>query len=57
MMKLIPLSLLLSTTLYSTIGTLPVGAMDCISSANKVEMVCEDGDVECEKKLIENRIN
>ena len=57
MKKLIPLLLLSSSTLYSTIGTLPAKAMGCSSSTNKVEVVCAEGDIDCEKKLIENRIN
>ena len=57
MKKLIPLLLLSSATLYSTIGILPVCAMGCNSSANKVEVVCAKGDIDCEKKLIEDRIN
>jgi len=57
MKKLIPLLLLSSATLYSTIGTLPVSAMGCKSSANKAEVVCAEGDFDCEKKLIEDRIN
>ena len=57
MKKLIPFLLLSSATLYSTIGTLPVSALGCNSSANKVEVVCDEGDFDCEKKLIEDRIN
>ena len=57
MKKLIPLLLLSSATLYSTIGTLPVSAMGCNSSSNKAEVVCAEGDIDCEKKLIEDRIN
>ena len=57
MKKLIPLLLLSSATLYSTIGTLPVSAMGCSSSTNKAEVVCAEGDIDCEKKLIEDRIN
>ena len=57
MKKLIPLLLLSSTTLYSTIVTLPVSAMGCNSSSKKAEVVCAEGDTACEKKIIENRIN
>ena len=57
MKKLIPLLLLSSATLYSTIGTLPVSAMGCNSSSNKAEVVCAEGDIDCENKLIEDRIN
>ena len=57
MKKLIPLLLLSSATLYSTIGTLPVTAMGCNSSTEKAEVVCDEGDFDCEKTLIENRIN
>ena len=54
MKKLIPLLLLSSATLFSTIGTLPVSAMGCNSSSNKAEIVCAEGDIDCEKKLIED---
>ena len=57
MKKLIPLLLLSSATLYSTIGSLPVTAMGCDSSADKAEVACAQGDSDCEKNLIENRIN
>tara|TARA_B100000965_G_C19407373_1_gene676082 strand:+ start:488 stop:661 length:174 start_codon:yes stop_codon:yes gene_type:complete len=57
MKKLIPLLLLSFATLYSTIGTLPVVAMGCNSSTDKTEVVCDEGDNDCEKKLIKNRIN
>ena len=57
MKKLIPLLLLSSATLYSTIGTLPVTAMGCNSSADKAEVVCAQGESDCEKNLIESRIN
>ena len=56
MKRLIPLLLLSSATLYSTIGTLPVSAMGC-NSSNKAEVVCAEGDIDCEKKLIEDRVN
>tara|TARA_B100000579_G_scaffold101517_1_gene80775 strand:+ start:1105 stop:1269 length:165 start_codon:yes stop_codon:yes gene_type:complete len=54
MKKLVPLFLLLSATLYSTIDTLPIRAMGCNSSTNKAEIVCAEGDIDCEKKLVEN---
>ncbi len=57
MQRSIPFLLLSSITLYSTIGISPVSAMGCNSSANKVEVVCSEGDTDCEKKLVENRIN
>ncbi|WP_269609711.1 hypothetical protein [Prochlorococcus marinus] len=57
MKKLIPLLLLSSATLYSTIGSVPINAMGCNSSANKAEVVCAEGDIDCENKLIEDRIN
>ena len=57
MKKLIPLLLLSSAILYSTIGILPVSAMGCNSSTNKAEVLCTEGDIDCEKKLIENRTN
>jgi len=57
MKKLIPLLLLSSSTLYSAIGVLPVSAMGCNSSTNKDEVSCVEGDIDCETKLIHNRIN
>ena len=57
MKKLIPLLLLSSATLSSTIDSLPVSAMGCNSFSNKEEVVCAEGDIDCEKKLIEDRIN
>ena len=57
MKKLIPLLLLSSATLYSTIGTLPVSAMSCNSSTNKVQEICAEGDTDCEKKVINDQIN
>ncbi len=51
MKKLIPLLFLSSATLYSTIGTLPVSAMGCNSYSNKAEIVCVEGDIDCEKKI------
>ena len=57
MKKLIPLLLLSSATLYSTIGTLPVTAFGCNSSGNKAEVVCTEGDFDCEKKLIDDQTN
>ena len=57
MKKLIPLLLLSSATLYSTIGTLPVTAIGCNSSGNKAEVVCTEGDFDCEKKLIDDQTN
>ncbi len=57
MKKLITLLLLSPTTLHSTIGLLPVNAMGCNPSTNKAEVVCAEGEMDCEKKRIEDRIN
>ena len=57
MKKLIPLLLLSSTTLLSAIGTLPVSAMGCNSSAEKEEVFCAENEIDCKKKQTENRIN
>ena len=57
MKRLIPLLFLSSATLYSAIGTLPVSAMGCSSSNNKAEEVCIKGDDECERKILQRRIN
>ena len=57
MKKLIPLLFLSTTAFYSTIGSLPVTAMGCSSSADKFEIVCDESDIDCKKKQLENRIN
>ena len=49
MKKLIPLLLLSTATLHSTIATLPVSAMGCNSSTNKAEVFCAEGDIDCER--------
>ena len=57
MKKLIPLLTLSTLTISSTIGKVPVIAMGCNSSTNKAEVVCVEGNIDCEKKQIEDRIN
>tara|TARA_B100000579_G_scaffold295900_1_gene246031 strand:- start:17175 stop:17276 length:102 start_codon:yes stop_codon:yes gene_type:complete len=32
-------------------------SMGCNSTTNKTEVVCDEGDIDCEKKIIEDRIN
>ena len=57
MKRLIPLLLISSATLHSTFNTSSTNAMGCNSFATKAVVVCEEGDIDCEKRLIENRIN
>ena len=57
MKKFIPLLFVSSATLYSTILALPVTANGCTSSPEKTELICSKGDNDCEKTIIENRIN
>ena len=57
MKKIIQFLFLSSATLSLTIAPLPVNAMGCTSSKEKAEVICVEDDFDCEKKLIENRIN
>ena len=57
MKKLIPFLLFSSATLYSAFNTLPVTAMSCTSSNNRAELTCKEGDVNCEKRTLKNRMN
>ena len=53
MKKLIPFLLFSSTALYSTINPLPVTAMGCNSHYDKSELICKEGDKNCEKRKSE----
>ena len=55
MKKLFPFLLVSSTTLYSTLYSLPVMATGCSLHNEKSEMVCKEGDKKCEKKIIQDR--
>ena len=53
MKKLIPFLLFSSATLYSAINTLPVTAMGCNFHNDKSELICKEGDKNCEKRKSE----
>tara|TARA_B100000700_G_C14401226_1_gene559291 strand:+ start:369 stop:542 length:174 start_codon:yes stop_codon:yes gene_type:complete len=55
MKKLIPFLLFSSATLYSAINALPVTAMGCGLNNEKSELVCKEGDKNCEKRTTEER--
>ena len=55
MKKLIPFLLFSSATLYSAISALPVTAMACGLNNDKSELVCKEGDKNCEKRTTEER--
>tara|TARA_B100000965_G_scaffold399340_1_gene419127 strand:- start:1991 stop:2164 length:174 start_codon:yes stop_codon:yes gene_type:complete len=51
MKKFIPYLLFSAATLHTVLGVSPVIAMGCGSHSEKVEIICEDGDIECQKKV------
>ena len=57
MKKLIPYIFFSVTTLHTVLGVSPVMAMGCSSHSDKVEVVCEAGDTDCEDKISANTIN
>ena len=57
MKKLIPYLLFSAATLHTVIGVSPVMAMGCGSHSDKVEVVCEEGDTDCEEKISASTIN
>ena len=56
MKNLISLLLFSSATLFTIVGNFSVFAMSC-NTKNNSEVVCNEGNVTCEKKIIEERIN
>ena len=56
MKNLITLLSLSFATFFTTIGNSPVFAMSC-NTKNNTEMVCNEDNVTCEKKIKEQRIN
>ena len=54
MKQLIPFLLFSSATLYSAINTLPVTAMGCNYHNDKSELICKEGDKNCEKRKSED---
>ncbi len=57
MKKFIPYILFSATTLHTFLGISPVMAMGCSSHSDKVEVVCDEGDIECQKKISISTIN
>ena len=56
MKKIIPYLLFSATTLHTVLGS-PVMAMGCSSHSDKAEVVCEEGDTDCEEKISASTIN
>tara|TARA_Y100001968_G_C19307296_1_gene692290 strand:+ start:165 stop:338 length:174 start_codon:yes stop_codon:yes gene_type:complete len=57
MKKFIPYLLFTSATIHAIVGIAPVMAMGCSADSEKTELICEEGDLDCQKKVIESRIN
>tara|TARA_Y100001968_G_scaffold240229_1_gene223756 strand:+ start:1844 stop:2023 length:180 start_codon:yes stop_codon:yes gene_type:complete len=57
MKKLIPYLLLSATTLHTVLGISPVMALSCGSHSGKAEVVCEEGDTDCEESISSSKIN
>tara|TARA_Y100001968_G_C19103862_1_gene593876 strand:- start:322 stop:522 length:201 start_codon:yes stop_codon:yes gene_type:complete len=57
MKKFIPYLLFSAATLHSVLGVSPVLAMGCSSHSDKVEVVCEEGDTDCQEKISISTIN
>ena len=57
MKKFIPYLLFSATTLHTFLGVSPVMAMGCSSHSDKAEVVCEEGDTDCEEKISALTIN
>tara|TARA_B100000579_G_scaffold39371_1_gene27523 strand:- start:342 stop:515 length:174 start_codon:yes stop_codon:yes gene_type:complete len=55
MKKFIPFLLFSSTALYSAIKPAPVTAMGCNLHNDKSEVICEEDDKKCERKITEDR--
>ena len=57
MKKFIPFLLFSATTFHTFLGALPVTAMSCGTEADNSEVVCKDGDENCEKDAFDSTIN
>ena len=57
MKKFIPYLLFSATTLHTFLGVSPVMAMGCSSHSDKVEVVCDEGDIKCQEKISISTIN
>ena len=57
MKKFIPYLLFSATTLHTVLVVSPVMAMSCGLHSDKAEVVCEDGDTDCQEKISASTIN
>ena len=57
MKKLFPYLLFSATTLHTVIGVSPIMAIGCGSHSEKSEVVCEEGDIDCQKKISASKNN
>ena len=57
MKKFIPYLLFSVTTLHTVFGLSPVMAMGCGSYSDKAEVVCDEGDTDCEEKMSASTTN
>ena len=57
MKKFIPYLLFSATILPTVLGISPVMAMGCGSHSDKAEVICEQGDTDCRKKISASTIN
>ena len=57
MKKFIPYLLFSATTLHTVLGVSPVMAMGCSSHLDKVEVVCVEGETDCQEKVSASTIN
>ena len=57
MKKIIPYLLFSATTLHAVLGVSPVIAMGCDSHSNKVEIVCEEVDNDCQEEISASTVN
>ena len=57
MKKFIPYLLFSATTLHTVLGVSPVMAVGCGSHSEKSEVVCKEGDTDCQEKMSAITIN
>ena len=57
MKKFIPYLLFSATTFHAFLGTLPATAMGCGTKTDNSEVICKDGDENCQQKVSESTIN
>ena len=57
MKKFIPYLLFSATTLHTVFGVSAVTAMGCGSHSKNAEVVCEEGDTDCQNKISASTIN